>query len=85
MAEELARCLAGIVRLFCVIFCLIVGLQQIAGTASLLLTDWKGLKKGPKQILYHKILFEAVFGKVFYKIQRIIRGHSLFIFWAILF
>ena len=59
MAEELARCLAGIVRLFCVIFCLIVGLQQIAGTASLLLTDWKGLKKGPKQILYHKILFEA--------------------------
>ena len=70
MAEEFARCSAGIIRLFVVVFCPIAGLQRsmvklkIIGTASFLTASWQSLKEGRNKHITTR-LFEAVFGKAF--------------------
>ena len=57
MAEVLAQCSAGIIRLFFVVLCPIAGLQRfivklrIVGIASFLSTSWRSLKEGPSKLL----------------------------------
>ena len=75
MAEEFARCLVGIIRMFFVVLCPMAGSQQsieilrIVGIVPLFLTK---LERGSEQTPYckRKTLFEAIFGKVFCKNPR---------------
>ena len=57
MTKEFARCSAGIIRLYFVAFCPIVGMQRsivklkIVGTASFLRTSWQRLKEGSNKLV----------------------------------
>ena len=86
IAEKFTRCLEGIICLFFIVFCPIAGLQRsivklkIVGTCVFLDYKLTRLERGSQQTRYYKILFEAVFGKVFYTNARMLRGHEAFSF-----
>ena len=73
MAEEFFRCSAGIIRLFLVVFCPIAGLQRSIVKLKIVGTKFE---RGSQQTPYYKILFEAVFGKVFCTNARMLREHE---------
>ena len=65
LSEEFARCSAGIVGLFFIVFCRISGLQRflgklkIVGTVSFLSRSSQSLKEGPSKAPFRNNLFET--------------------------
>jgi len=84
MAEEFARRLAGIIRLFVVVFCPMAGLQhsivrlKIVSTASFLTTNWWSLKEVPTNSLLQDFVWSYIRLSVLHKRANALMAWSIF-------
>jgi len=84
MAEEFARCSAGIICLFFIVFCPIAGLQRsivklkIVDTASFLTTNWRSLKEVPPNSLLQDFVQSYLRYSVLHKCENALMAWSIF-------
>ena len=88
MAQEIARCAAGIICSFFVVFCPLSSLQRsvmklkIIGTASFLAASWRSFKDGPNKLITKRFCLKLSSVKCFTQTRECFEGmkHFLFIF-----